>query len=298
MQSENSFTVESGNFNSEMHGDGETQDLMSTIVYIAPFIQKLVPLDCVIAIADREKFLKLLNAKSFKIPHDLEGRPVPPKDNLYIAMKDNKVVQGIIPKNVCGFEFQLTSVPIINKEGHVVGGLSLGIGLENRQKLIDLAKSVASSSQGTSAIIEELTRAAERLAEFQTNLKQLGQEVAEEVNKTADILEFIHNIAQNSNLLGLNAAIEAARAGEHGRGFAVVAEEIRKMADNSANAVKDIGKITSIIQNKTKQMTERVMETAAIGEEQLAASEEIASAMEELAASAEQLEKAAFSVIG
>lgn len=70
------------------------------------------------------------------------------------------------------------------------------------------------------------------------------------------------------------------------------------MADNTTNAVKDIGKIVSIIQNKTEQMTERIIETAAIGEEQLAASEEISRVMEELATSAEQLEKAANIVIG
>ncbi len=80
----------------------------------------------------------------------------------------------------------------------------------------------------------------------------------------------------------MNAAIEAARAGEQGRGFAVVADEIRKMADNSEKAVKDIENILSSIHRKTEQMTDQVIQTAAIGQEQLAATEEIFSVMEEL----------------
>ncbi len=147
--------------------------------------------------------------------------------------------------------------------------------------------------------VEQLTKAAEKLAQYQAALQQLGQEVANEVKKTENILHFIHSIAQNSNLLGLNAAIEAARAGEHGRGFSVVADEIfRKMATNSATAVKDIETILTTIKRKTEHMLEQVIETASIGQQQLAATEEISSIMAQLTISIEQLEMAASIVIG
>lgn len=114
-----------------------------------------------------------------------------------------------------------------------------------------------------------------------------------EIKKTDDILQFVSDVAANSNLLGLNAAIEAARAGEHGRGFAVVADEIRKMADNSAKSVKDIKAILQAIQNEVTQIVDTITQTAVVGERQAAASEEISASMEQLAASAQNVERIA-----
>ena len=78
-------------------------------------------------------------------------------------------------------------------------------------------------------------------------------------SKSADIgsvIETINGIAKQTNMLSLNASIEAARAGAAGRGFAVVADEIRKLADQSVAAVKDIESIIKNIQNQTIKTAE------------------------------------------
>lgn len=84
-------------------------------------------------------------------------------------------------------------------------------------------------------------------------LERKSQEIGE-------IINVITGIAEQTNLLALNAAIEAARAGEHGKGFAVVADEVRKLAEESGNAAKNISSLISEIQDNTKHTVQTANE--------------------------------------
>lgn len=93
--------------------------------------------------------------------------------------------------------------------------------------------------------VEEIARAAEETTQLMRTLQEHSQQVG-------DIVEVIIEITDQTNLLALNAAIEAARAGEHGRGFAVVANEVRTLANNTAQATVGITERVNKIQQDTE----------------------------------------------
>lgn len=101
---------------------------------------------------------------------------------------------------------------------------------------------------------QEIVAAVEQMHKVEINVNELAQVIAqlgEQSQKIGQIINTITGIAGQTNLLALNAAIEAARAGEQGRGFAVVAEEVRKLAEQSEEAAKQIADLIGAVQADT-----------------------------------------------
>ncbi|WP_448524331.1 methyl-accepting chemotaxis protein [Pseudothermotoga sp.] len=178
---------------------------------------------------------------------------------------------------------------------------------KSSQNLTEKAVSVKSAADKGEQAVKMITGMIAQMRESVVKTQQTVTELTERAKNIVEIVNTINSIAEQTNLLALNAAIEAARAGEAGRGFAVVADEIRKLAEESKKATSKIGQILSSIQQgalnayeETNRTVDRVAQVSdqavAVGNELtniLKEVKEISQMIENLAASAQEMSAAA-----
>lgn len=190
-------------------------------------------------------------------------------------------------------------------------------------EMTNAIQEVSMNAQETASLSDETARAAEKggqvVQDTISSMEQITVSIRDLADKSAqigDIIEVIDDIAEQTNLLALNAAIEAARAGEAGKGFAVVADEVRKLAERSSKATKEISELINMVQDNTKKAVEsvkfgnekventgatfdhivmlvkeaaaKVSEIAAAGEEQAAQAQEVLFSVQNIASVTEE----------
>jgi methyl-accepting chemotaxis protein len=153
----------------------------------------------------------------------------------------------------------------------------------------DAAKEMAASARSGNEAVSETVSAMERLKTQVEFSATKVQELDAAGQKIGDIVKTIDNIAAQTNLLALNAAIEAARAGEHGRGFAVVADEVRKLAEQSSLATKEIGGLIGDVRSTVQETVEAIQTTSNEAEDGVKRSTLAGEALKEILASAEKV---------
>lgn len=133
--------------------------------------------------------------------------------------------------------------------------------IEVAQNASNAANSASESKNNAETGADGVRRAVESIQQMEQRifgLKETMGQLGAQANAISQIMVTISDIADQTNLLALNAAIEAARAGEAGRGFAVVADEVRKLAEKTMQATQEVGSAVSLIQTHAQQNVEAV----------------------------------------
>ncbi len=156
----------------------------------------------------------------------------------------------------------------------------------------EVSSNMVVSLEKSKKIIHSLVQEIELLAKENQSSLSVVQRLEKNAKEIENIISLVGDIAEQTNLLALNASIEAARAGEHGKGFAVVAEEVRKLADESRQAVHGISDLVGNIQVEVKNVVTQILEQVDTANKGAEKGIETNEAIEQMTVSVHQMEEA------
>ncbi|WP_437349649.1 methyl-accepting chemotaxis protein [Paenibacillus humicus] len=204
-----------------------------------------------------------------------------------ITEEDALRMEGVRPGCNLPIEFDGNRVGVIGMTGNPqemrpvvrVAVRTVILWLRNYQQAVTrnrTSSNAFSLLQNMAASIEEITASSEDFVSASAAASEEVRTGSEHVNNVGEVLTIINEIADQTNLIGLNAAIEAARAGEAGRGFEVVASEIRKLAQKSQKSVKEIQHALTQVQNRFRNIEKQVKANEITANDQAAALQDVA----------------------
>lgn len=259
---------------------------------IIPLLNLLVDEKLMVGINNTERCLKFFTGTAGTVQSE-EQSLLKKGSAAYDSIQTGTLVHKVIPKEVFGFPYKAIGYPVFDENGIVVGAIGFGISLEKQSKMETLSTTLSVALEKLSASFREVSTNIQSVVDRNIDIGKDVVASRESTEKTDEIISFISNIANQTNLLGLNAAIEAARSGEHGRGFGVVAEEIRKMSKSSKDSADLIKNTLTQIKGSIGNIERKIHDNNGIFSMQTEALEEISKSVEALNESAKTLENLA-----
>lgn len=249
----------------------------------APILAEMFPEGAYIYMSDLTKIAYAQASDKFDMPSIAVGYELRETDIAYRTLQTKKPIIEEIDASKYGQPLTIANFPLYDDEHkNLVATLGIVTPKKTAVTLREMSINLESSLEGIAAAIEELSASA---TEIHTNEGELNTDIKGIINVSEEINEvsaFIKEIADETKMLGLNAAIEAARAGDAGRGFGVVAEEIRKLSAQSKSTVPRIKQLTDTIKQKVEEASRKSNISLDASQGQAAASEEISASIEEI----------------
>jgi methyl-accepting chemotaxis protein len=160
------------------------------------------------------------------------------------------------------------------------------------EKSDGIIHNIAEKAKETKDVLNGLLEHLKLSADESVNSANRMKNLENQTNEITDFVEIVADIAEQTNLLALNAAIEAARAGDHGKGFAVVAGEVRKLAEQSAKAAKQIRELAGKIQNEARDTAEQIVKSQEKAKENIDRGENSKTSFDDIVKGVEELDRA------
>lgn len=259
---------------------------LDKLVAHIPILKAAIPADLSIAICNLEKFIAYFPGESINL-NITEGQLLNRQEPLFLAIRDNQALKADVPASFYGYEFTGTATPLHDEAGHVIGGIAVQIRKQSELKAI--AEQISISLAQANDQITNIALGSNSLAGFSQQLLVQSQQAGQDIENSTEVLSIIKRVADQTNLLGLNAAIEAAHAGEVGRGFEVVAKEIRKFSKETVASTQNINETMMQIKEVTNQMAVSIEKIAVIGQEQADSVQHTSTFIEEIKRMSEKL---------
>ncbi|MDR0270386.1 methyl-accepting chemotaxis protein [Paenibacillus sp.] len=242
-------------------------NILDAIVTAVPYIKQITGGEIVIGVTDREKFL--LYEPSDTINFGLKpGDPIPEEDHTLMTALSGQLSSTQLPAEVYGYRILATAIPVRDDRGQVVGTLATAQSYENQDQLEKYMGQIEGISSRLVDMVQNVAAHSEELSATSEHILDNSKNAVQESSKVNKTIEFINNISNQTNILGLNASIEAARAGQVGAGFNVVAKEVRKLSEDTKRATRQISDTLGSVQDSIRQMELDFSQIATSSQEQ------------------------------